>query len=173
MQQDFINSFKENARFRIDENTRMLCIALSKIKEKQFWEKPNAISNSLGNQLLHLNGNLSQYMISALGEQADTRQRDFEFSAQNGKDKTVLLNNLMDTLGKAKEVLQNCSVEQLIKKYYVQGFELSGVGIVLHAVEHYSYHVGQIAFWIKQLTSEPLGFYDGIDLTVKNTQKRC
>ena len=35
MQQDFINSFKENARFRIDENTRMLCIALAKIKQKQ------------------------------------------------------------------------------------------------------------------------------------------
>jgi uncharacterized damage-inducible protein DinB len=42
------------------------------------------------------------------------------------------------------------------------------VGVVLHAVEHFSYHVGQIAFWIKLQTKEDLGFYDHHDLTQLN-----
>ena len=50
----------------------------------------------------------------------------------------------------------------------VQGFDLSGLGAVLHAVEHFSYHVGQVAFWIKQLTTEDLGFYADQDLTQLN-----
>ena len=51
----------------------------------------------------------------------------------------------------------------------MQGFELSGVGVVMHAVEHFSYHTGQIAFWVKQLTQEDLGFYDGMNLNTKNS----
>jgi uncharacterized damage-inducible protein DinB len=50
----------------------------------------------------------------------------------------------------------------------VQGFNLTGIGAVLHAVEHFSYHVGQVAFWVKQLTNSDLGFYDQQDLNQLN-----
>ncbi len=50
----------------------------------------------------------------------------------------------------------------------MQGFNLSGIGIVIHAVEHYSYHTGQIAFWAKLMTNKDLGFFDGRDLNIKN-----
>ena len=62
----------------------------------------------------------------------------------------------------------NVTPNQLVKMRSVQGFSFSGVGIILHAVEHYSYHTGQIAFWVKQLKNKDLGFYDGIDLNKKN-----
>ena len=50
----------------------------------------------------------------------------------------------------------------------VQGFQLSGIGIVVHVVEHYSYHTGQISFWTKQLKNKDLRFYAGLDLNVQN-----
>ena len=50
----------------------------------------------------------------------------------------------------------------------MQGFEFSGLGAVLHAVEHFSYHVGQIAFWVKQLCEEDLGFYRDHNLNQLN-----
>ena len=50
----------------------------------------------------------------------------------------------------------------------VQGFNFSGIGILVHVVEHLSYHTGQIAFYTKQLKNEQLGFYGDIDLNVKN-----
>ncbi len=98
----------------------------------------------------------------------DIRDRDAEFTALNGLTKGELLSKLASTVSKAKEVIQECSTDNLIKLRKVQGFDLTGIGIIMHVVEHYSYHTGQIAFWVKQLKNRPLGFYEGIDLNNKN-----
>lgn len=173
--------FKENALYRIDENTRMIAIAFKKLEAYYIrndsedltlnvllWKRPNDSSNSLGNQLLHLCGNMTQYIISSLGEQEDLRERDVEFSATEGFAVDELLTELHETVSKVKTTIHNTTEAQLLKKRDVQGFNFSGMGCVIHATEHYSYHTGQIAFWVKQLTNEPLGFYDGMDLTIKN-----
>ena len=58
--------------------------------------------------------------------------------------------------------------EDLLKTKTVQGYAYSGIGIIIHVVEHYSYHVAQIAFWTKLLKDKDLGFYADQDLNVKN-----
>ena len=60
-------------------------------------------------------------------------------------------------------------VAELLRSRTVQGFQLSGIGIVVHVTEHYSYHTGQIAFWTKQLKNKDLGFWEGKDLNAHNT----
>ena len=64
--------------------------------------------------------------------------------------------------------MNTVTLDRLISKKQVQGFEFSGIGNIVHLVEHLSYHTGQIAFWVKQLKNEQLGFYDGHDLNTKN-----
>ncbi len=163
-----ITEIKAAALYRMDESSRMIAIALKDISDVEIWERPNGISNSIGNQVLHLCGNITQYAISSLGETVDIRDRDAEFTALNGLTKGELLSKLASTVSKAKEVIQECSTDNLIKLRKVQGFDLTGIGIIMHVVEHYSYHTGQIAFWVKQLKNRPLGFYEGIDLNNKN-----
>ncbi len=158
----------KNAIFRMDESSRMIHIALSNLEEKYIWMRPNNNSNSIGNQILHLCGNISQYAICSLGNIEDFRERELEFTTKEGYTKKELLYKLNSVVNTAKETINNCTTANLIKKREVQGFVFSGIGIILHVVEHYSYHTGQIAFWVKQLKDKPLGFYDGIDLTVKN-----
>jgi uncharacterized damage-inducible protein DinB len=102
-----------------------------------------------------------------LGEQKDERKRDIEFSTNAGS-KEELLTLLTTTVLKAQDTIQNATLLQYETVREVQGFRLSGIGVVLHAVEHFSYHTGQIAFWVKQLTQEDLGFYTGVDLTQNN-----
>lgn len=160
--------FKENALYRIDENTRMIEIAFAKAQEEHIWQRPNGNSNSLGNLILHLCGNMTQYVISSLGEQEDKRNRDTEFTVKEGFTKGDLLLKLKATVDSVKITIENASTSQLLKKREVQGFNFSGMGCVIHAVEHYSYHTGQIAFWVKQLLDESLGFYNGMDLTITN-----
>lgn len=167
MNEIIISEFKENAIFRLDENLRMIRIAFSKITNDILWKQPTEKGMALGNQILHSCGNLTQYVISSLGEQVDDRDRDLEFSTGSGFNKEELLQQLETTVSKAQEIIQKASIKQYEKSRKVQGFQLSGVGVVLHAVEHFSYHTGQIAFWIKQLTQEDLGFYAGLDLTQK------
>jgi len=158
----------KNALYRIDESTRMIQKSLNDISEEEFWQKPNDSLNSIGNLILHLCGNITQYIISSLGETEDQRNRDTEFSAKENASKSEILNQLEHTVDTAKRVIFDTNVAQLLKVRSVQGFTFSGVGVIIHAVEHYSYHTGQIAFWVKQLKNKDLGFYDGIDLKIHN-----
>jgi len=164
----WVSEFLENSIYRLDESTRMIKISLDSISESDIWKKPNESSNSIGNQIAHICGNMTQYIIASLGEQEDYRNRDEEFSMTGGFTKIQLIHKLEDTVKKARLVLNECDKKQLIKKRIVQGYNLSGIGIVMHAVEHYSYHTGQIAFWTKLMTNKDLGFFDGRDLNIKN-----
>lgn len=163
-----LEELKASAIFRMDECSRMIAIALTDISETEIWDRYNGVSNSIGNQILHLCGNIAQYAIAALGETKDARDRDAEFEAVGGLSKAELLSKLETTVAKAKEVIQGCTMDNVLKLRTVQGFKLTGVGIIMHVVEHYSYHTGQIAFWVKQLKNKPLGFYEGTDLNQKN-----
>ncbi len=159
--------FIAQACYRMDESTRMLRTALDELDEADLWKRPNPASNSVGNLMLHLCGNIRQYAISALGGAEDLRERDAEFAARNGADKAALLEKLLATVDEAQVTIRNADADNLLRVRSVQGFRLSGLGIVLHVVEHYSYHTGQIAFWTKLLKDKDLGFYAGIDLTVR------
>lgn len=160
--------FIQNALYRLDESTRMNTISLEQLSEEELWQRPNDSLNSIGNLILHLCGNISQYIISSLGETEDMRNREVEFSATSGFSKVELLQKLTETVENAKRIINDTSIEQFIRKRQVQGFYFSGIGVVLHAVEHYSYHTGQIAFWTKYLKNKDLGFYDGQNLNIKN-----
>ncbi|MGA0430442.1 MAG: DinB family protein [Flavobacteriaceae bacterium] len=161
-------TFVENCLYRLDESRRMIYKALESVSEEQIWQRPNAVGNALGNQLLHLCGNMHQYLITTLGHQKDIRDRDREFDLRSGFSKKELLDHLDGAIDAAQKVLQNATDADFLKVYSVQAFELTGVGVALHAIEHCSYHTGQIAFWVKQLTEKDLGFYDQIDLNQKH-----
>lgn len=160
----------ENALHRLDESTRMIRTSFDKLSEQDIWKKPNTSSNSVGNLMLHLCGNMHQYIISSLGNTPDIREREKEFSTDSGYTSEELLALLEEKVERVKEVISSCSAEDMLLKREVQGFNLSGLGIIIHVVEHYSYHTGQIAFWTKILNDQDLDFYRGVDLNSKNIE---
>ncbi len=157
-----------NANYRMDESLRMIQLSCDQLSETDIWKKPNGALNSVGNLILHLCGNITQYAISSLGGAIDNRQRDLEFQSSETHKKAALLAKLGNTIATAKDVLARLESEEFLRKREVQGFYLSGVGIIIHFVEHLSYHTGQIAFWTKILKEKDLGFYDDRDLNIKN-----
>ncbi|MBT8283898.1 MAG: DUF1572 family protein [Flavobacteriaceae bacterium] len=159
---------KKNVIYRMDESLRMIEKSLSEVKEEEVWHRPNQASNSIGNIMVHLCGNITQYILAGIGGNKDERQRDAEFTISGGISKEQLMADLISLIEQVKEVVDGLTDEQLIKYYKVQGFSLSGVGILMHVVEHLSYHTGQIAFWVKYLKAKDLQFYSGIDLNIKN-----
>ncbi len=168
LEDNIAEEFVQQALYRMDESSRMIKISLERLNEADMWRRPNKASNSIGNLMLHLCGNITQYAIASLGGTKDTRERGKEFSVDSGRTKAQLWAKLDSTVQQAQEVIKNTSREALLRKREVQGFSLSGIGIIIHVVEHYSYHTGQIAFWTKLLKEQDLGFYDGMDLDVKN-----
>lgn len=166
---DLISSdFKSQSLHYLHLNTPRIEKCLGLLSEVEMWQRPNAASNSVGNLILHLCGNIRQYIISGLGQQPDTRERDVEFAANEGFTKQELLQKLTDTVAEAATVIELADDTNLLTERKVQGYTLTGIGIIIHVVEHYSYHTGQIAFWTKLLKDEDLAFYGGSDLNVKN-----
>ncbi len=161
---DFINA----AIHYIDENTKKLKDCLDELEEAEVWKRPNEHSNSVGNLLLHLSGNIRQWVISSLGNIEDSRQRETEFAATSGYTKSELKEKLFSTIEEAKGIIKNLTLPEILKKRKVQAYYCSGINIILHITEHYSYHTGQIIFWTKLLKNKDLGFYAGVDLNVKN-----
>ena len=168
MTEAFKKEFIEQCVHRIDENTKRVTSCLDELLESELWKRPNENSNSVGNLILHLCGNVRQYAISSLGNSEDIRERDKEFAAQEGYSKSELLQKLIQTLDQAKKVMTNTTDVELLKQKKVQGFTYSGIGIIVHVTEHYSYHTGQIVFWTKLLRNKDLGFYAGVNLNIKN-----
>lgn len=166
MKEEFINACIAN----FEENTKKLTTCLNELEESDIWVRPNENSNSVGNLILHLCGNIRQYVISSLGHYQDVRERDKEFSADGDYSKSELINKLTETIKEAVNIIGNITNEELLRKRNVQGYSHSGVAIIIHVTEHYSYHTGQIIFWTKLLKNKDLGFYRGINLNLRNEE---
>lgn len=157
-----------NVGYRMDESLRQIKICLDLLSEDAVWQKPNDSSNSIGNLMLHLCGNITQYGIASIKNEEDNRKRDEEFSVTTGYSKDDLIKKLSDTIADAKRAFYDAPLEELLRKRTVQGFNFSGVGNIIHVTEHLSYHTGQIALWTKMLKNTDLGFHEGVDLNAKN-----
>ena len=167
-QTEIIKEFKGQARLRVEECLEKIRGCLSLLDDTTFWKRPNTSSNSAGHLLMHLTGNIRQYMLSGLGGAQDIRQRDLEVQSPPAQGRKAVESEFFRVAEKALELLKTLPEESFMEKKTVQGFGLTGLGIVLHVVEHLSYHTGQIAYLTKMKTDQDLCFYRGIELNATN-----
>jgi len=131
---------------------------LRMLSEKEIWWRPHPTSNSVGNIVLHLEGNVRQWIISGLGGAPDRRERDKEFSERGPIPRRVLLARLGKTVAEASRVIRKLSQDDLTREYVIQGFRLSGLKALWHVVEHFAHHSGQIVLVTKMKRRRDLGF---------------
>ncbi len=132
---------------------------LEELTEEDIWWRPNDRSNSIGNMILHLAGNIRQYLVSGVGGEQDIRMRDEEFAAREVMTKDDLGRMIRDTLDEVDGVLAELDPEALSTVITVQGREITVFDAVYHAVEHFSMHTGQIIYAAKQRKDIDLSFY--------------
>jgi uncharacterized damage-inducible protein DinB len=147
-----------------DESLPRILKCLDRLTNEQIWWRPNESSNSIGNLVLHLCGNVNQWIYSGLGGFPDDRVRQAEFDTREFIDREDLKIALESTMEKARTVIERITVNEILRIRPVQTFEEKGLSILIHVTEHFSYHTGQIAYITKMLSDKPLGFYDGITL---------
>jgi uncharacterized damage-inducible protein DinB len=122
---------------------------LQDLSEEDIWWRPNPASNSAGNLVLHLCGNVRQWIISSLGGVEFSRQRDLEFSERGPIARQALIRQLRRTVREACRVLARLPEDDLLKKYKIQGYHPTGLQAASHVAEHFSYHTGQIIYIAK------------------------
>jgi uncharacterized damage-inducible protein DinB len=161
--------FLRHARFRLLEDYFVkIAAAIDALDDEQVWRRPNESSNSVGNLLLHLTGNVRQWIISGVGGAEDTRDRASEFAARGSAPKNELIELAQATLDEADAVLAKVegecaaasSDEPLRRVCKPQAYEVTVFDAIFHVVEHFSYHTGQIIFAAKWLAEGQVSFYD-------------
>jgi Protein of unknown function (DUF1572) len=135
------------------------------LTDEQLWWRPNAACNSIGNLILHLNGNVNQWLVAAFNRLEDARDRPAEFNERRRIPGRDLLEQLEGTLQEAAKVLKRLTADDLAAAYEIQGYTMSGLAAVYQVVEHFGLHYGQILYIAKSLRGEDLGFYSELNKT--------
>jgi hypothetical protein len=132
---------------------------------EQIWWRPNEASNSIGNLLLHLNGNVRQWLVASFNRDEDKRNRPAEFAAKEGATAAELIDRLGATLDEAAAVLDRLTTAELLAPYEIQGYHVHGLDAVYQVVEHFGIHYGQVVYITKLLSDKDLGFYKELNKT--------
>lgn len=160
------------AQTHLEEGRQRLHKCLGLLDDAGIWQRANPNTPSVGNLVLHLCGNVGQWVIATLGGAHDTRDRDAEF-AENGPIPVDELRARLDrTIDRALVVISGLTEAQLLDPHAVQAYTPTGIGILVHVTEHFSYHVGQITLHTKLLLNVDTGYYAGVDLATKPSPDR-
>ena len=133
---------------------------LERLTDDQIWWRPNEQSNSIGNLVLHLCGNARQWIVCGVGGAADSRNRDAEFAQRDVVARGELQALLKKTLSAVvDDTLGAYDSKRLLERRTIQGSDVSALEAILHVVEHFAMHTGQILMLTKMVTNSDLEFY--------------
>jgi uncharacterized damage-inducible protein DinB len=148
----------ESRRLLAEDHMPRIRRAVAELPAEDLWWRPNDASNSPGNLMLHLAGNLRQWIVSGVGGAPDERRRQEEFDRRSGTTAEVL-GVLQSAVDAAVAVLDGLDPDRLLDSIAVQGRETTRLAAIYHAVEHFSMHAGQILWIAKARTGRDLGLY--------------
>ena len=130
----------------------------SQLSEEEIWWRPNEASNSAGNLVLHLCGNMRQWIVSGLGGAKDIRERDKEFSERGPIAREALSEKFRQTVTECCAVLDRLKPEDLTRRHRIQGFDVTGYEAAAQVVQHVAHHLGQIIYLTKLKRAKDLAF---------------
>jgi uncharacterized damage-inducible protein DinB len=128
--------------------------SVEQLSDEDVWWRPNEETNSIGNLLLHLSGNVRQWIISGIGGALDKRVRQQEFDERSDIPAGELISKLRSTVEEADAVLAQVDPSSLLEKKKIQGKEVSTLYAIYHVIEHFSMHTGQIILITKSRTGK-------------------
>ncbi len=161
MSADLATRFLERSRYYLGvEYPAKIREALATLPDDRLWWRPNDAANSAGNLVLHLAGNVRQWVVSGIGGALDVRDRDAEFAATGGWDRERLTAHLDAACRDAVEVIARLDAAALGATRTIQGRETSVFAALYHVVEHFAGHTGQLILIAKWCTPGAVRFYD-------------
>jgi uncharacterized damage-inducible protein DinB len=151
-----------------EESYARIYRCLSLLNDQQIWLSPQGNVPSIGCLILHLSGNARQWILSGIGGEPDNRNRDDEFVIHHNIRKADFVFLLENLKSKLQDCLHDMPEEMLTKTLHIQGFEVTGFSVLVHVIEHFSYHTGQITTLTKIYGQQDTGYYAGLNLNIRN-----
>jgi len=151
----FINHSTE----KLEQMTGHIEACLDRLTEEQIWQRGSAPENAVGNLVLHLCGNLGQFIGHYVAGRPDTRNRAGEFAVRARAGKEDLKSKLREAVDAAKSDIEGLSEERLGETVETKDSSTNVLKVVYQVVGHFQQHTGQIMFATKLMTQGDLGFY--------------
>lgn len=165
---NFTRTFIERSRYYLaHEYPTKISRCLDVLPEDALWRRSDPGSNSIGNLLMHLDGNIRQWIVSSVGGAPDHRHRAAEFAATEGGSRQELVARLRSTVDEADAVIGGLSDSELASRRTIQGRDVTVFEAVYHVVEHFALHTGQIILLTKQYSPGQVKFYEDAGGTAK------
>jgi uncharacterized damage-inducible protein DinB len=156
----FGSAFTEYASRKLQDHFAQIRRCVSLLSDDQLWFRPNDHSNSVANLLLHLQGNVRQWVLGGVGGDSVERDRQAEFDARGSVSGEALLGPLAQTVNAACSVIGNVTDASILEERTIQGYRVTVLAAIMHVVEHFAFHTGQIVTTTKWLRDVDLSIYD-------------
>jgi hypothetical protein len=127
---------------------------LGQLNDEQMWRRSQPSINSIGNLILHLCGNLRQWIVAGVGGASDARNRPAEFAERGPIPKDELMRRLEAVVKEAKGVLAGVDARQLAGDRRIQGFDVTGVAAIFDSIPHFRGHTQEIVHMTRLLLGD-------------------
>src|SRR5260370_42232159 len=104
MEAQIARLFIDHSTSRLRDMMSLIDRSLNELPEDQIWRRDAGHQNAVGNLVLHLQGNVRQWIIAGVGDAPDNRQREIELSTQGGMDANTREANLRETVNSDVQV---------------------------------------------------------------------
>lgn len=155
--------FLDYSAAKLDELAGRIVDCLGRLEPAQIWARAGENENAVGNLVLHLCGNVRQWIVAGIGGAADVRDRAREFAARGGPAAGELAAQLKAGVAEVCRILGELPDERLRRRVCVQGYDLTVLEAIYLVVEHFAQHAGQIIYATKRFTGADLGYYRHLD----------
>jgi uncharacterized damage-inducible protein DinB len=152
--------FLEFAGRRMEMSERDILRCVEMLSEEQMWRRGGEHENSVANLLLHLAGNVRQWILHGIDGQPDVRERDEEFSLEPKVTAAEARAVFVETLAESRRVIAGVSAERLLEVIDPQPTgtwrHLTVLEAIFQVVGHVQLHAGQIIVLTKQMAAKDL-----------------
>ncbi len=132
---------------------------LSKLTEEQVWQRGSENENAIGNLVLHLCGNVQQWIGASIAGEPDIRHRETEFSTRGSISRQELATLLRQTVSHHVSIIAELKPARLAENIDTQDGPRSVLETIYQVVGHFQQHTGQIVFATKLWTGLNLELY--------------
>lgn len=158
-----VAAFKGEACFTLDYARDRILHCLAQLDEEQLWHRPHPAMNAVGNIVLHVCGNLRQWITVGCDRVAaleDDRDRPAEFAATGGFAADQLADRLRDAVEAAKTTIMTLDKDDLLRARFIQIADVTGFGAIWHSVAHLEGHAQETIYATRLMLGERYRFKD-------------
>ena len=128
---------------------------VSQLDDQQLWWRPRPEMNSIGNLMLHLSGNVGQWVVAAIADTPSNRNRPAEFAERGPISRDKLLASIRDAVSNACRSIETIKTsEQLLQRRRIQGNDTNLLTATFHAASHFEGHTQEIIAMTRQILGD-------------------